>query len=97
MKTEHEDDKAIDRFAAAMKEKMAISRSKGRSGWDDTSQCTDEHLAVLLTLHLCKGSKGTFEDIANFAMMLHQRKADPMVISAAMSSIIEAAKQETIK
>lgn len=69
----HSDDLAVDRFAAAMKAKLARSRQKGRSGWDDKTRCSGEHLADLLVEHLAKGNEGTFEDVANFAMMLHQR------------------------
>jgi hypothetical protein len=69
----HSDDLAVDRFATAMKAKLAKSRQKGRGGWDDKTQCSGEHLANLLVEHLAKGNEGTFEDVANFAMMLHQR------------------------
>ena len=68
----HPDDAAVDRFAIAMKEKMAASRNKGRSGWDDETQCTESMLARMLVEHVAKGDP---VDIANFAMMLHQREA----------------------
>lgn len=77
----HSDDLAVDRFAAAMKAKLAKSRQKGRGGWDDQIQCSGEHLANLLIEHLSKGNKGTFEDVANFAMMLHQRKENPELLA----------------
>lgn len=80
---QHTDDEAVDRFAVAMKAKLAASRAKGRGGWDDASVCTVEFLAQLLVEHLGKGNAGTFEDVANFAMMLHQRGADPMVLANA--------------
>lgn len=79
--SQHPDDAAVDRFAAAMKAKLARARDKGRSGWDDPSRCSDEFLATELIAHLDKGNEGTFEDIANFCMMLHQRKADPGVFT----------------
>ena len=79
------DDAAVDRFAAAMKAKLAKAREKGRGGWDDPAQCSVEFLAKLLVEHLAKGNAGTFEDLANFAMMLHQRGADPQVLAAAAS------------
>lgn len=82
----HPDDAAIDRFAAAMKAKMASSRAKGRSGWDSEDACSDLYLARSLVSHIFKGNAGTFEDVANFAMMLHQRKADPVVLQFAASS-----------
>jgi len=80
---QHPDDAAVDRFAAAMKAKLAKSRAKGRGGWDDPNVCSVEFLAQLLVEHLGKGNAGTFEDVANFAMMLHQRGADPMVLANA--------------
>lgn len=77
----HSDNLAVDRFADAMKAKLARSRKKGRGGWDDKAQCSGEHLATLLVEHLEKGNKGTFEDVANFAMMLHQRGENPEVFA----------------
>lgn len=76
----HADDVAVDRFAEAMKNKLAAARNKGRGGWDDPEQCTVEHLAKLLVDHIAKGDP---IDVANFAMMLHQRGADKGVLAAA--------------
>lgn len=80
--SEHHDDVAVDRFAAAMKAKLADARNKGRSGWDDPEQCSVEFLASLLLEHIGKGNTGNFEDIANLCMMLHQRGADPAILQA---------------
>lgn len=77
----HSDDFAVDRFATAMKAKLARSRQKGRGGWDDKTQCSGEHLANLLVEHLAKGNEGTLEDVANFAMMLHHRGESPELLS----------------
>lgn len=66
----HSDDLAVDRFFAAMKAKLAKKRDDGYSGWDDSDDCSVEHLSYLLVQHLHKGDP---IDIANFAMMLHQR------------------------
>lgn len=66
----HPDDAAVDRFAAAMKAKLASARAKGRSGWEDKAQCQQESLALDLRKHVHKGDP---VDVANFAMMLHQR------------------------
>jgi hypothetical protein len=63
---QHPDDAAVDRFAAAMKTKLARKRSQGRAGWQEASA---EHLSELLLSHLEKGDP---VDIGNFAMMLHQ-------------------------
>ena len=78
---QHPDDAAVDRFAAAMKAKLAAAREKGRGGWDDPEACSVEFLADLLVGHIGKGNPGNFEDIANLAMMLHQRGADPAVLA----------------
>lgn len=67
---QHPDDQAVDRFAVAMKAKLAVARAKGRGGWDDPAQCTVDHLSNLLHSHVAKGDP---VDVANFAMMLHQR------------------------
>lgn len=77
----HPDDLAVDRFSEAMKAKLASARAKGRSGWDDKASCSGEHLAQLLIEHLTKGNAGTFEDVANFAMMLHQRGESPQLMA----------------
>lgn len=80
---QHPDDAAVDRFVVAMKAKLAAAREKGRGGWDDPSACSVEYLADLLVNHVAKGNTGTFEDVANFAMMLHQRGADPAILASA--------------
>lgn len=67
---QHPDDQAVDRFAVAMKAKLAVARANGRGGWDDPAQCTVDHLSNLLHSHVAKGDP---VDVANFAMMLHQR------------------------
>lgn len=74
------DDTAVDAFSQAMKAKLDVARAKGRAGWNNSLACSDEQLADMLIQHLAKGNDGTFEDVANFAMMLHQRKADPVVL-----------------
>lgn len=66
----HPDDLAVDRFAAAMKAKMAASRAKGRSGWGDPAQCSTDRLQAMLADHLHKGDP---VDVGNFAMMLWSR------------------------
>ena len=66
----HHDDVAIDRFAKAMKAKMAKQRAKGYGGWDDRTDCPTEHLQQMLVDHIAKGDP---VDVANFAMMLWSR------------------------
>jgi hypothetical protein len=49
---------------------MAKSRAKGRSGWEDKTDCPAECLQQLLIEHLAKGDP---VDIGNYAMMLFNR------------------------
>lgn len=83
MVEQHPDDAAVDRFSAVMKVKLAAARRKGRNGWDDPAQCSCAHLSQLLVDHVDKGDP---VDVANFAMMLHQRGSmvlpSPNVITA---------------
>jgi hypothetical protein len=87
----HPDDLAVDRFAAAMKSKLAQKRGEGRGGWE-TAECADEFLAELLMGHTKKGDP---VDVANFAMMLHQRNLDDMDIAVLVlrSAALEFAKR----
>lgn len=89
---QHPDDAAVDRFAAAMKAKLAASRAKGRSGWDNQEQCTVAHLARLLVVHIPKGDP---VDVANFAMMLHQRGAGRDVLANAAKTAPPASAEES--
>ncbi|WP_375058368.1 hypothetical protein [Zobellella sp. DQSA1] len=82
--SQHHDDMAVDAFAGAMKDKLAASRSKGRSGWDDPEQCSVEYLANLLVEHVAKGDP---VDVANLAMMLHQRGADSEVLASSLAEV----------
>ena len=66
----HPDDLAVDRFAQAMKSKLAKKRADGRGGWEDKEQCSAEDLSLMLRQHVRKGDP---VDVANLAMMLHQR------------------------
>ena len=67
---QHPDDAAVDRFAVAMKAKLAKKRDEGRGGWSDPDVCAVEWLSTLLHRHVPKGDP---VDVANFCMMLHQR------------------------
>ncbi|WP_126284823.1 hypothetical protein [Burkholderia stagnalis] len=82
----HPDDIAVDRFCAAMKAKLAKKRTEGRGGWDDPSSCHIATLARYLVEHVGKGDP---IDVANFAMMLHQRGADNSVLPAALHVYME--------
>lgn len=61
---QHSDDIAVDRFAAAMKEKLKLAREKGRGGWE---QCDPVELSCMLREHVEKGDP---RDVANFCMFL---------------------------
>ena len=67
---QHPDDAAVDRFAVAMKAKLAKKRLEGRGGWEDKEQCGASFLSQLLREHVEKGNP---LDVGNLAMMLHQR------------------------
>lgn len=64
------DDMALAAFTAAMRDKLARKRDEGRGGWHDKTDCTNEHLSDLLRRHVEKGDP---VDVANLAMMIHQR------------------------
>jgi hypothetical protein len=71
-KLEHPDQLAVRKFAFAMEAKMAVSRGRGRSGWDDPKECPISALRGMLLEHLPKGDP---VDVANFCMMLWNRGA----------------------
>jgi hypothetical protein len=67
------DETGLRKFTAEMRDKLRYSREvKGRVGWQDPVQCSIERLAAMLVDHVYKGDP---VDIANLAMMLHQRGA----------------------
>jgi hypothetical protein len=67
---QHPDALAVDRFAAAMKSKLAQKRAEGRGGWNNPEECSIEWLSELLRSHVEKADP---VDVGNFAMMIHQR------------------------
>ncbi len=84
----HRDDAAADRYALALKEKLALSRTKGRHGWEHPDICSEAYLAELLVRQLSKGNPGTFEDIGCIAMMLHQRNAQPSILPTVFKALM---------
>ena len=60
----HPDDLAVDKFAAAMKAKLAKAREKGLEGWEE---CSAEFLSRMLREHVEKGDP---RDVANFCTFL---------------------------
>ena len=67
---QHADDFAVDRFADAMKAKLAKQRAKGYAGWNDPAACSTSMIQESLASHV---SKGDPVDVGNFAMMLFCR------------------------
>lgn len=82
----HPDDDAVDRFAAAMKAKLAKKRAEGYGGWSDPGACTVQFLAEQLIAHLAKGDP---VDIGNFAMMLFNRYGGCFALQEAASARAE--------
>jgi hypothetical protein len=82
-KQEHPDDAAVNKFAVAMKEKLAQKRAEGRGGWDDPAQCSTQFLADLLLEHVCKGDP---LDVGNLAMMLWNRGAPATALPNALDA-----------
>jgi hypothetical protein len=68
----HSDDSAVTRFSKAMRDKLALTRSQGRGGWDNPNECSTDRLKVLLFNQMAK-EPADVVDIANLCMMLHQR------------------------
>lgn len=64
------DHEAVRNLSCAMMSKLQDSRSKGRSGWNDKTQCSAEHLSQLLREHVEKGDP---VDVANFCAFLSAR------------------------
>lgn len=90
--TAHPDDAAVDAFAAAMKEKLAAARAKGRGGWNGDEPGMQQRLSDMLRAHVEKGDP---RDVANFAMFLHQRgeailpAQQPAAVDGAMAVLTE--------
>lgn len=90
---QHPDDAAVDRFAAAMKEKLTLTRAKGRGGWDDPEQCSVDDLTSMLRN---QANGGDPIDAGNFAMMIHQRGGRIAPPAYARADAIEAAELQTV-
>ena len=93
----HPDDLAVDRFATAMKAKMAKQRAKGYGGWDSPDQCPAERLQTMLIDHLAKGDT---VDVGNFAMMLWNRgesTASPAPPAPVQEPVAQPASEEEMK
>lgn len=81
----HTDDLAVDRFAAAMvkgfsaemKAKLTKKREQGVTGWDDPEVCHIDYLVSLLMQQIHERAVLDPIDIANIAMMIHERGETP--------------------
>lgn len=74
---QHPDDAAVDRFAVAMKAKLAEKRADGAGGWDDPEACHIDYLAHLLKEQIHSRAALDLVDIGNFAMMIFNRGETP--------------------
>ncbi len=75
-KERHHDEVGLAAFTEAMHAKLAIARQKGRYGWHDETTCGLDHLRELLRAQVDDPLPEDWDlvDIANFAMMLWNRK-----------------------
>lgn len=74
MTEEEIDNAAVDKFAAAMKAKLAVTRAKGRSGRHDPDQCSVEYLHQLLDEQMQERAVLDPVDIGNLAAMIFNRE-----------------------
>ena len=65
------DYRLVQHAASAMREKLALARSRGRGGWWNDKECTIELLRHLLREHL---EKGDMRDVMNLAAMVYVRE-----------------------
>lgn len=79
------DEEALKRFSENMGEKLAEARWKGRGGWFDPSRCSEDYLLKLFVGHLLKGNKGNWVDLANIAMMLHERGVEEALLPTSIT------------
>lgn len=86
---EERDEAALQAFTAAMREKLAKARAKGRGGWWDDSVCSIDALREMLMGHIAKGDP---VDVANFCMFLHQRGAGTSEQPQTFAQIVASTK-----
>lgn len=72
------DNAGVDRFAQAMKYKLAVKRFEGKSGWYDLAACSAEDLSQQLLKYVERGDP---VDVANIAMFLWCRGERIIVVS----------------
>ena len=91
------DDAAVDRFAVALKHRLAQARRQGHGGWRDALLFPPETLAHSLMQH---AQQGDTVGVAGYAMMLHQRGhtlfVSPALEQAAVPPAPASAHQDQI-
>ena len=92
--TAYLDNLAVDRFAVAMKDKMAKQRARGYGGWHDADACPTKRLQKMLGEHVGKGDP---VDVGNIAMMLWTRKEPTAAITQQPSLITKIGGHEIIE
>lgn len=75
----HTDAAAVVKFASAMAIKMHKAAMMGHAGWNNQALCTTQALQIALREAVAKGDP---VDVANYAMMLHERGASTSMPSA---------------
>ena len=65
------DELGVKRFSRAMRRKLAQKRLEGYGGWNRPRRCSQRRLVALLRSHI---KKGDTIDIANFCMMIWNRR-----------------------
>ena len=65
------DNEGVKRFANAMRRKLAKKRKDGYGGWHSPGECAENELVDMMADHV---KKGDMVDIANFAMMIWNRR-----------------------
>ena len=85
------DHEAVRNLSCAMMSKLQDSRSKGRSGWNDKTQCSAEHLSQLLREHVEKGDP---VDVANFCAFLSARGEGITPQAAPIAAAVSGGWQE---
>lgn len=83
----HPDGEALAIFTALMHERLVKAHKAGKSGWDDPAECTVASLARLLILNVASGD---YVSVANYAMMLEQRTAEPEVLLDALAHFVQS-------
>jgi hypothetical protein len=69
---ERADKEGCAKFVEAMLSKLRLKRAEGKYGWNDPSVCSIEELSLWLGEHILKGDP---VDIANYCMMIWNRRA----------------------